>query len=105
MIAKSLEGTVLIDEQDYAIVSMHGVTRDDLIYNHQLLIPRSFNTLVYEGKRVNDEMYVPSLVTIAVANRQPEGVTANSDWKRSLELRTYTVTSCEKFRVTSTILP
>ncbi len=84
---------------------MHGVTRDDLIYNRQLLIPRLFNTLVYEGKRINDEMYVPGLVTIASANLQPESVTANSSWKRSLELRTYTVISCEKFRVTSTILP
>ncbi len=105
MIARSLQGDVRIDEQDRAIVSMHGATRDDLIYNRQVLIPRLFHALVYEAKRVNDEIYVPSLVTIAAATRQPEGVTANIDWKRSLELRTYTVTSCEKFRVTSTILP
>ena len=105
LIANALDGTVEIDEQDHAIVSMHGMTRDDLIVDHRLLIPRRFNALVYEGKRINDEMYVPSLVTMAVATWQPEGVTANSQWKRSLELRTYTVSTCEKFRTTSTILP
>lgn len=105
MIAKSLSGNVLIDEQDHAIVKMNGTTRYDVIYGRQLLVPRSFKALVYEAKRVNDETYVPTLVTIAAANRQRVGVTANVNWKRSLELRTYTVTSCEKFRVTSRILP
>jgi hypothetical protein len=105
LIAKSLHGDVLIDENDHAIVEFHGSTDDDVTYNQELLIPRHFPALVYQAKRVNDEIYVPSLVTIAIADRQPVGKLATNMWMRSLELRTYTVESCKKFRVTSTILP
>jgi hypothetical protein len=105
LIAGYLQGDVLIDEKDHAIVQMRGVTQADVIYAHQLFIPGQFPALIYQAKRINDEMYVPSLVTIAVADRQPEGTLATILWKSSLETRTYTVESCKKFRVTSTILP
>jgi len=105
MIAKMLRGNVLIDETDRAIVEISGITQDDVIYNNRFLMPDKFQALVYEAKRINDEIYVPSLVRIAVADDQADGVLAAELWKRSLELRTYSVSSCRKFRVSSTIIP
>lgn len=103
-IAGSLKGDLLIDETDRVIVEMNGVTQDDVIYNGRFLMPDKFPALVYRAKRINDEIYVPSLVRIAVANDQPDNVLASDQWKRSLELRTYSVDSCRKFHVTSTII-
>lgn len=105
MIGKMLRGDVLIDETDHAIVEISGITRDDVIYNDRFLMPDKFQALVYEAKRINDEIYVPSLVRIAVADDQPDGVLAAELWRRSLELRTYSVSSCRKFRVSTTINP
>jgi hypothetical protein len=105
VMAKYLQGDVLIDEKDLAIVAFHGTTQEAVIYNNELLIPAKYPALIYEAKRINDEIYVPSLVTIAVAGPQEVGTLATNMWKRSLEVRTYTVDSCRKYRVTSTILP
>jgi hypothetical protein len=105
VMAKYLQGDVLIDEKDHAIVAFHGTTTEDVIYNNDLLIPGKYPALVFEAKRINDEIYVPSLVTIAIAGAQEMGPLATNMWKRSLEVRTYTVDSCRKYRVTSTILP
>ncbi|WP_260737496.1 hypothetical protein [Tunturiibacter lichenicola] len=104
-IAKLLKGSVLIDEADRAIVEINGTTQDDVIYSNRFLMPNKFQALVYEAKRINDEIYVPSFVRIAVADDQADGVLAAELWKRSLELRTYSVSSCRKFRVTTTIVP
>jgi len=105
LIAKSLEGSMVIDEKDRVAVEMNGITQDDVLYGGWLLVPRKFPALIYAARRINDELYVPSDVSIAVANRQVAGVTASVEWKRSLERRTYKVESCRKFRVTSRILP
>jgi hypothetical protein len=90
---------------DRAVVEINGMTEDNVILNGRFLMPDKFPALVYKAKRVNDEIYVPSLVRIAVADDQAEGVLAAELWKHSLELRTYSVSSCRKFRVSSTIIP
>jgi hypothetical protein len=104
-IARFLKGDVSIDEADHAIVEIKGVTQGDVVYSGRFLMPDKFEALVFQAKRINDEIYVPSLVRIAVADDQADEALAAEFWNRSLELRTYSVSSCRKFRVSATIIP
>ena len=105
LIAKSLKGNAIIDEKDLVVVEINGTTQDDVVYNRELMVPRKFPVLIYNAKKINDELYVPSLVSIEIAARQDYNDSALIPWNRSLERRTYMVESCRKFRVTSRILP